>query len=61
MGMICTQCWEDTENDVDLSDQPIKIAVELCQNWLCSECLDKLEDAEEMLESSNAGARTWQN
>lgn len=43
-GMICTRCFVDTGCSPDLSGLSFKNANDLCNGWLCSECMDNDEE-----------------
>jgi hypothetical protein len=42
-GMICTQCFKQTNVEPDLSAFPVKTRIAMCENWLCDTCLNDLE------------------
>lgn len=42
-GMTCTQCFCETGTEPDLSSFPVKVRIEMCENWLCDTCLNDLE------------------
>ena len=42
-GMTCTQCFKQTDVEPDLSAFPVKLKIEMCENWLCDACLEDLE------------------
>jgi len=44
--MTCTKCFRDTGVKLDLKPRmPVSVVIDLCENWLCDDCLDDAERA----------------
>jgi len=41
--IICTSCHQDAGEFPDLSNLPLKTAIQLIQGWMCTDCLDEFE------------------
>lgn len=41
IGMICTNCYTPTGVEPDFAGLGVEAITALCNNWLCTECLDE--------------------
>ncbi len=42
-GLTCTRCFQPTGEQPDWDGLPVQQQIDLCQNWLCRDCLDDAE------------------
>jgi hypothetical protein len=45
--LLCRRCGEDTDCSPDLTKMSAEAAALVAEEWLCSDCLDRMEAAEE--------------
>lgn len=46
-GLICTRCGVETYAVPELTSMPYAYAKELVEGWMCTDCLDLQDDADE--------------
>src|SRR5699024_10366881 len=57
MNMTCTRCGADTPGTIDMSATPLWLIKDLCEHWLCSDCLDVEEREDLSCENAALGIR----
>ena len=61
-GLICTRCHTETDSTADdFMDLSLSSVKALCAGWLCSDCLDEVEEiqateAEERLKAKGSAS-----
>lgn len=54
-GMICTNCFQPTYVDPDFGNLPAEAVIEICENWMCVDCLDIAAQEEAVAPDEGAG------